>query len=308
MRTVFLGNHDWSVPTLEAVATAPEAEVVLVLTNPPRAAGRGSEPRATPVADAARRLGLELVEADGIREGPGSASLRAAGPDLLVVVAYGQLLPAWALALPRVAPLNVHFSLLPRWRGAAPVQRAILAGDERTGVTVMRMDEGLDTGPIVAQREEAIRPDDDAGSLGGRLASLGAALLLQTIRAGDLPEQRQDDARSTPAPSISPEERWLVWEEPAAAIERRIRALSPRPGARTRFRGADLRVLRASVALDGAGSPGEPGALTLEGDAVDVATGEGRVRLLEVGPAGRAHMPATAWARGARIEPGERLG
>jgi methionyl-tRNA formyltransferase len=187
------------------------------------------------------------------------------------------------------------------------VQRAILAGDRETGVTVMRLDEGLDTGPIVAQRVEPIDPADDAGRLGGRLAAIGAELLVATLATGDLAGRAQDDAAATMAPSITPEERWIAWGEPAATIERRVRALSPVPGARTRFRGADLRVLAASAGgvLD---PQTPPGTLRLVGGAVEVATGEGSVQLLEVAPAGRSHMPADAWARGARPAPGERLG
>jgi len=311
MRTVFLGNHAWSVPTLEALASAPEVEVALVVTNPPRPAPRGARLRPTPVAEAGRGLGLDVVEAEGVREGSGSEALRASEPDLLVVVAYGQLLPAWVLDLPQVAPLNVHFSLLPRWRGAAPVQRAILAGDPGTGVTLMRMDQGLDTGPIVAQRSTPIGPEEDAGTLGDRLAALGAVLMTATIpalAAGDVLERPQDDERSTAAPSISPPERWIDWGQAAVDVDRRVRALSPRPGARTRFRGGDLVVVRTAIGPDGPDESGAPGTLEVGEDGVWVRAGEGRLRLIELVPAGRSRLVADAWVRGARIAVGERLG
>ena len=163
VRLAFLGNDPWSVPPLEAIAGEPELEPVLTLTNKPKPAGRGSEVRSTAVADAARRLGIPLLEVDGVRSGAGLDALIQVRPDVVVVVAFGELLTHEVLELPPLGAINLHFSLLPRWRGAAPVQHALLAGDARTGVSVMRMDEGLDTGPILNQLEEDIRPDDDAG-------------------------------------------------------------------------------------------------------------------------------------------------
>jgi methionyl-tRNA formyltransferase len=312
LRVAFLGNDPWSVPPLEAIAGEPELEVGLVVTNPARPAGRGSVPRATAVAETARALHLSLVEADGVGEGPGLDALRRAHPDVLVVVAYGELLSREVLELAPHGALNLHFSLLPRWRGASPVQHAILTGDERTGVTVMRMDEGLDTGPILNQLEEDVRPEDDAGSLGLRLARLGAIVLVGVLRRLTdelLPARTQDEGAATWAPRLGPEDRALSWTEEPQGIARRVRALAPEPGATTTFRGEPLKVFAAAVAHDDVARDAEPGELmTADGRGVLVRAGGGGVRLLEVGPAGRRRMAAAAWARGARFVPGERLG
>ena len=179
MRIAFLGNDAWSVPSLRALAAADDVDVELVLTNPPRPAGRGSQLTPTAVADAAGELDLPLLEVDRVRDGEGFDALDAMEPDAIVVVAYGEILTPDVLDIPRLGAVNVHFSILPRWRGAAPVARAILEGDEVTGVTVMLMDEGLDTGPVLRSEETSIAPDEDAGTLGARLAELGAPLLVE---------------------------------------------------------------------------------------------------------------------------------
>ena len=175
MRIAFLGNDTWSVPSLRALAAADDVDVELVLTNPPRPAGRGSQLTPTAVADAAGALDLPLLEVDRVRDGEGFDALDAMEPDAIVVVAYGEILTPDVLDIPRLGAVNVHFSILPRWRGAAPVARAILEGDEVTGVTVMLMDEGLDTGPVLLTAETPIGEDEDEGSLGARLAELGAS-------------------------------------------------------------------------------------------------------------------------------------
>ncbi len=294
------------MPALGALAGAPELEVVLVVTDPPHPLGRGSATAPTPVASAARDLKMDVTEVDGIRGDHELGSLRRARPDVLAVVAYGEILTAEVLSLPPLGAINLHFSLLPRWRGAAPVQHALLAGDPTTGVTTMRMDEGLDTGPILAQRREPIAPDDDAGTLGERLASLGADLLVATLRNLEgLTPRVQDGTAVTIAPKLSPQDRFLDWSEPAPSIERRIRALAPKPGARTRFRGRSLGVLSAEAA-EASGDPAD--ILGVDERGVLVAAGEGAVRLRTVVPSGRRHMPALDWANGARFAPGERLG
>jgi methionyl-tRNA formyltransferase len=309
---VFLGNDRWSVSALEALAGEPEIDVALVVTNPPKPAGRGSALTPTPVAEAARRIDLPLLETDRVSAGSGSDAIREIRPDVIAVVAYGEILSRELLELPRLGCINLHFSLLPRWRGAAPVQRALLAGDEVTGVTVMRMDAGLDTGPILNQLEDAIRPEDDARALGDRLARLGGMLLAGVVRklADDgLPERRQDDRKATRAPRFAPEERRIDWGDAAENIVRLVRALSPDPCATTLFRGDILKVLAAGVAHDpvtGAASPGS--VLGADDRGVLVAAGTGGVRLRDVAPSGRKRMPAADWARGARFESGERLG
>jgi methionyl-tRNA formyltransferase len=307
MLVAFLGNDRWSVPSLEALAASPH-RVALVATRVPRPAGRGGALRPTPVAEAARRLDLPLVEVETVKEGSGLEALREARPDVLAVVAYGEILPAHLLELPRVAPVNVHFSLLPALRGADPVRRAILEGLEVTGVTTIRMDEGMDTGPILLQLEERIAGGEDAGTLGDRLAILGGKLLVETLdglEAGILEPRPQDHDRATTSPKLRPEEEWIDWKEDAAAVHRRVRALAPDPGARTRFRGKILKVLRASV-VEGSG---DPGALLgpVAGHPV-VAAGSGAVVLEEVIPEGRRLMSGADFARGHRLEPGERVG
>ena len=317
MRVAFLGNDVWSIPPLRALAEAPDIEVQLVLTNPPRPAGRGSELTPTAVADAAGTLELPLLEVDRVRDGEGFDALDSLEPDAIVVVAYGEILTPDVLDIPRLGAVNVHFSLLPRWRGAAPVQRAILEGDETTGVTVMLMDEGMDTGPVLATVETPMDPDEDAGSLGSRLAELGASLLVETLRgldAGVVEPRSQDHAAATYAPKLLPEERAIDWGAPAGSIVRRVRAFAPDPGAVTTFRRGRLKILRAAnlgsfggvIALD----PPRLGRIDILGDgrvAVD-AGGATKVELIEVAPAGRKRMTGVEWARGARIEPLDHLG
>ncbi len=308
---MFLGNDPWSVPSLEAIDDDPGLAVAMVLTNPPRPAGRGGNLRPTAVAEAARARGLPLTEADGVRDGAGAAALRDAHADVLVVVAYGELLRPAELTIAPHGAVNLHFSLLPRWRGAAPVQRALMAGDETTGVTVMRMDEGLDTGPILRRRPEPIRPDDDAGSLGMRLAAVGATELvatLGTIETGAAEAEPQDDTAATAAPRIGPAERVIDWGARASVIAGLVRGLAPDPGATTTFRGQPVKILSLATTQD-VREDADPGVVVgADDDGVLVATGDDVVRLLAVAPAGRKRMGAAAWARGARFGPGDRLG
>jgi methionyl-tRNA formyltransferase len=307
MRIVLLGNDARSVPALEAVASS-GYDLAAVITRQPRPAGRGGSLRPTPVAEAARRRGVPLEETATVREGQGLDRLRREAPDVLAVVAYGEILPPEVLEIARVAPVNVHFSLLPALRGADPVRRAILAGLEATGVTTIRMDEGLDTGPILVQAEEPIREEDDAGALGARLAEMGGRLLVDTLHGlerGDLQERPQDEARATSAPRLRLEEEWIEWTAPAQAVWRQVRALAPEPGARTRFRGEDLKVLRVRPV-----EAGGPAGSVLESskDRLVVACGKGAVALEEVVPGGRNQMSGPEFARGRRPAIGELLG
>jgi methionyl-tRNA formyltransferase len=307
MLVAFLGNDRWSVPSLEAVAGSSH-EVALVITRVPRPAGRGGTLRPTPVAEAARRLALPLVEVETVKDGSGLEALRRAQPDVLALVAYGEILPVQILELPRVAPVNVHFSLLPMLRGADPVRRAILQGFETTGVTTIRMDEGMDTGPILLQVEERIADDEDAGNLGDRLAVLGGRLLVETLdrlEAGAVVAGAQEHDRATMAPKLRPEEEWIDWTEDAAAVRRRVRALAPDPGARTRFRGKILKVLRVEE-VDGSGDPGT--VLDPVDERPVVAAGSRAVVLERVIPEGKKPMSGDDFARGYRPELGERLG
>jgi methionyl-tRNA formyltransferase len=279
----------------------------VVVTRVPRPGRRGQGPAPTPVAEAARSLGLPLAEVETVKSGSGFEALAAAAPDVLAIVAYGEILPDAALNVPNIAPVNVHFSLLPLLRGASPVQTALLLGMDETGVTTIRMDTGLDTGPILRQQEEPIGAEDDAGSLGARLARIGGDLLVQTLddlSAGRVAPVPQDDARATFAPKLGPADRRLDWNEPAPALVNRVRAMSPDPGATASFRGQALKVLRAQ-AVEGSGEPGE--IVHVDEDGFVVATGDGGFRLLEMAPAGGRRMSAADFARGHRPVRGERL-
>jgi methionyl-tRNA formyltransferase len=310
MRVAFLGNARWSVPSLEAVAASPH-HVALVVTRIPRPARRGRGVQPTPVAEAARRLGLPLMEAETVKAGSGLEALSKSAPEVLTVIAYGEILPPAVLALPTVAPVNVHFSLLPELRGAAPVHRAILDGHAVTGATTIRMDEGLDTGPVLLQAEEEIRDGDDGGSLGDRLAALGGRLLVETLDGlenGSVTERPQDEARATHAPKLTAEDRVIRWDEAAEHVVRRVRALAPDPGATTTFRGKVLKVLRVSVGtVEPPADP--PGSIRVgaDGDPSVVAI-DGVVRLLDVAPEGRRRMSGAEFVRGYRPKVGEVLG
>jgi methionyl-tRNA formyltransferase len=303
---VFLGNDAWSIPPLEAVAGSAH-DLIRVITRTPRPAGRGNTLRPTAVADAAREMNLPLREIDSTRDPDVIGSIAADEPDVIVVVAYGEILPSAMLDLPRIAPVNVHFSLLPKLRGANPVRAALFEGLSETGVTTMRMDAGLDTGDILLQRPDAIREDDDAGMLGDRLAILGGSLLRRTLDAmavDDLHPVAQDEDAATYAPKLRAEDRRLRWMEDAGTLARAVRALAPEPAATTSFRGRSLKVYRA-VPADGIGEPGT--IVNVDGEGLTVATGDGALRLLEVGPDGRRRMTAAEFARGVRPGAGERM-
>jgi methionyl-tRNA formyltransferase len=317
MRVVFLGNAPWSVPSMEAL-NGSWHRPVLVLTRSARPAGRGSKLQRTPVAEAAERLGLPLMEAETVKSGPGFDALVEARPEVLVVVAYGEILPKAVLDIPSVAPLNVHFSLLPELRGAAPVQRAILEGLDRTGVTTIHMDEGVDTGPILMQDEEPIQPEDDAGSLGERLAVLGGAILVKTLdglERGEIEERPQDESKATYAKKLTAEDRLIDWRAGAVSVTRRVRALSPEPGAETRFRGKLLKVFRASarklylpMSVAQRKTPGEIYLVDHEPQLGVSVGGLGVVLLEEVQPEGKRRMTGTEFVRGYRPKDGEILG
>jgi len=307
LRIVFLGNDRWSVPSLEALAGSSH-EVVAVVTAAPKPAGRGNELRPTPVAGAARDAGLPLHQVKTVKTGTGADVLGSSAPDLLIVVAYGEILPQAMLDLPAIAPVNLHFSLLPELRGASPVQTALLEGRDATGVTTIMMDAGMDTGPVILQRAEAIEPEDDAGSLGDRLASIGAEVLVETadrFANGAVELRPQDEAAATFTKLLGADDRVLRWSEPARDLVNRTRAMAPEPGASARFRGEDLKILRAEVVP----AVGEPGTIV---DASKrgfvVATVEDGFRAIELAPPGRRRMRASDFVNGYRPAVGERLG
>lgn len=307
VRVAFLGNDLGSVPSLEALAASVH-EVALVVTALPKPAGRGNVPRPTPVAEAAGRLGSPLAEVETVKTGTGFERLAASSPDILAVVAYGEILPHEVLRLPAIAPVNLHFSLLPEFRGASPVQTALLRGLEVTGVTTMVMEPGMDTGPIILQREEPIREADDAGSLGARLAVVGAQLLVESVgrlAAGEVVPTPQDPSQASYAPKLGPGDRVLDWSLSARALVNRCRALSPEPAATTTFRGGGVKVFRAE-ALEASGEPGRIVQVTKQG--VVIAAAPGGIRPLELAPAGRRRMSGADFVNGFRPEVGERFG
>jgi len=297
-RVVFMGTPEFAVPSLQALHA--QYPVVLVVTQPDRPAGRSRMLRPPAVKVAAQELGLPVYQPDSLRSPQALAVLQRAQPDVIVVAAFGEILRQNVLSLPPHGCLNVHASLLPRHRGAAPVAAAILAGDAITGVTIMLMDSGLDTGPILAQAEERIRPEDTTSALTERLAQLGASLLAQTLPRwlrSELRPQPQDEALATYAPPIRKEDGLIDWTEPASAIERQVRAFDPWPGAYTYWRGRRLRITRAGVLADWCGNE-EPGTVLMTREGVAVATGEGALLLRDLQLEGKRCLDCVSFLRG----------
>jgi len=306
MRVVFMGTPEASVPALRALADA--FHVVTVYTRADKPSGRGRRVTASPVKEAALELGLPVVQPKTLRGGDEAARLRDLGPDVIAVVAYGMILPSDVLAVPRLGCVNVHFSLLPRWRGAAPVERALMAGDTETGITTMLMDEGLDTGPMLLRETTPISSDDTTGTVTERLAERGAGLLVETLRrleAGTLTPTPQPSEGATLAPKITAEEGELDFSQPAEELWRRIRALDPQPGAYTSIESRRLKVWAART-VDGEGEPGTVAAVAPEG--IDVQTARGRLRLEVVQPEGKRRMTAAEFLRGRPVGVGISLG
>ena len=308
MRLLFAGTPDVAVPSLELLL-ASDHEVVAVLTRPDARAGRGRRVSRSPVAERAEAAGVPVLQPRSLREPEFLEQLAELAVDCAPVVAYGALVPEAALGLPRFGWVNLHFSLLPAWRGAAPVQHAVMAGDEVTGASTFRLEAGLDTGPVYGVVTEPIAPQDTAGDLLARLAVSGARLLVATldgIGAGTLEPEPQPAEGVSLAPRIEPADARVDWSLPAHVVDRRVRGVTPAPGAWTTWRGDRLRLgpvepLPSSLGLT-------PGELSVGATGVLVGTGRGAVRLGEVQPAGKRLLPAPDWARGARPAPGERLG
>ncbi|THH35066.1 methionyl-tRNA formyltransferase [Aliishimia ponticola] len=301
MKLVFMGTPDFSVPVLEALVEAGH-DVLCVYSQPPRPAGRGKKERLSPVQAKAEALGLPVRHPVSLKSSEAQAEFAALGAELAVVVAYGLLLPKPILDAPERGCLNIHASLLPRWRGAAPIHRAIMAGDTRTGVCIMQMEEGLDTGPVLLRKEIAIAPEDTTGTLHDKLSQLGAGAIVEALAAlDDLVPQPQPDDGVTYAAKIDKAEARIDWTRPAAEVDRQIRGLSPFPGAWTEWQGARLKLL-ASRAEDGQGAPGD----VLDDDLL-IACGADAIRITRLQRAGKGAQAAAEFQRGAAITKGARL-
>ena len=292
LRIVFAGTPDFSVPPLKALLDSGH-ELLAVYTQPDRPAGRGRKLTPSPVKSVALEQGIPVHQPASLRDPAAVAGLAALEPDLMIVVAYGLLLPVEVLEIPRLGCINIHASILPRWRGAAPIQRAIEAGDSETGVSIMRMEEGLDTGPVYLVKRTPITAEDTGGSLHDRLAQLGAEALMEAlpgIASGSLEPVPQDDSEATYASKLDKKEAAIDWRRSARQIERQVRAFNPWPVAHTRYENANLRIWEAH-AIDGLAA--EPGTvMSATRDGVDVATGEGLLRITRLQMPGKRAMEA----------------
>jgi methionyl-tRNA formyltransferase len=316
-RVVFMGTPHFAIPTLQSLIeeyTTPSSrgQVVGVFTQPDRPSGRGRTLQPAPVKALALEHDLPVYQPKSLRKPEAQAEVRALRPDVIIVAAFGQIVPSAVLDLPSFGCINVHASLLPRWRGAAPVAAAILAGDDVTGVTIMKMDAGLDTGPIIRQRSLPIASDDTRESLTERLAQLGAELLRDTLPdwfAGNIQPQPQDEEEVLYAPKIEKEQGRIDWHEAAEVIGRQVRAFYPWPGAYTYWQDEPLKILAASAGGEGPEETTQrpPGTVIETSGGPAVVTGAGLLQLRQVQPAGKRPMPADAFVRGARGFIGARL-
>jgi methionyl-tRNA formyltransferase len=308
VRLIFLGTPAFAVPTLEKIVDAGHT-VLSAVTQPDRPKGRGQSLAASPVKEAALRLGLPVLQPERIRRPEVVAQLAVFAVDAMVVVGYGQIIPQSIIDLAPHGIINVHASLLPKYRGAAPIQWAIVNGETVTGVTTMRIDAGLDTGDMLLRAETGIGPQETAVELGARLAVMGADLLVQTlarIEAGTLVGEKQDASQATLAPILRKEDGWIDWQLPAPAIHNRVRGLLPWPGAHTRFRGQALHVWKSRLAAPAAGRPGQ---IHRSGRSLQVICGDGvALELLELQLEGKKRISGEAFANGQRLQENESFG
>lgn len=302
MRIIFMGTPAFSVPALDALVEAGH-EIAAVYSQPPRPAGRGKKDRPSPVHARAAALGLDVFHPTSLKSAEAQAEFAALGADLAVVVAYGLILPPGILEAPVRGCLNIHASLLPRWRGAAPIHRAIMAGDTHTGVCIMQMEQGLDTGPVLLRRDVAIGATETTAELHDRLSDLGAAGIVEALDdLGGLVAVPQPDSGVTYAAKIDKGEARIDWGQPAVVVDRLIRGLSPFPGAWFEHEGVRIKALGSSLGT-GAGKPGE-----VLDDGLRIACGDGAVQLSRVQRAGKAAQDVAAFQLGAQIAPGVVLG
>lgn len=317
MRVVFFGTPDWAVPSLETIAASQDSTVALVVTQPSTRRGRGSGSSGSPVAKAAARLGLPVLEPASLRKPPFAPRVQEESADCFIVVAYGRIFPRDLLSVPRFGAVNVHFSLLPRHRGAAPVQWSIAEGDVVSGVTVMKMIEQLDAGPVYLQKEVPIEENEHAPSLGARLSRIGAELLVETLRGlerGTMSTREQDPSRVTFARLLTPEDGKIDWSWSALEIVRRIRGFDPWPGQVARGAKGKIKIIegRVSVATPGSGASPvhEPGTILGEGEGESLRIVCGESSVLEAAllqPEGRRVLSGAEALRGRHVRVGERL-
>jgi methionyl-tRNA formyltransferase len=310
MKLVFCGTPQFAVPSLERLA-ATGFEVQLVVTQPDRPLGRGLELTAPPVKQSALKLGLPVVQPEKIRKNEGfQAQLKGIQPDAIIVVGYGRIVPPWMLELPRYGNINVHASLLPKYRGAAPIQWAIANGEKVTGVTTMLLNQGLDTGDLLLQREMKIEEEDTSVTLAPRLARMGADLLVETLHGLEQEKIKpvpQDDSQATLAPILTKEDGLVDFKRTAREVQNRLRGFQPWPGAYTRFRGKNLKFIAVKPA--GVGSALPPAELKIEGERLLAGCGDGTVlELLQIQPEGKKAMTAREFINGYRPVQAERLG
>jgi methionyl-tRNA formyltransferase len=311
MRLAFAGSPRFAIPTLQRIA-AEGFDVCGVITQPDRPVGREQRLEAPPVKRAALELGFIVYQPDKIKSEIGRALMEAVAPEVLVVVGYGQILPPWLIELPRYGCINLHASLLPAYRGAAPIQWAVVNGETKTGITSMLMDAGMDTGPILQQAETDIGPEETAVELGERLSLAGAELMISTLRGietGSITPVPQDNARASRAPLLKKEHGLIDWTLTARQIFDRVRGFLPWPGAYTQFRGQKLQIWRAKVLDESADTAAVPGEIVTDKDEIRVVCGgQTRLQLVEVQMEGKRRLPAAEFLRGARPQTGERLG
>lgn len=315
MRIVFCGTPEFAVPSLRALLKNPEFNVEAVVTQPDRPRGRGQRVSASAVKETATEAGARIYQPESMKSDAALDFFAQIKPDVAVIIAYGQIIPKRLLAIPRLGWMNLHASLLPKYRGAAPINWAIINGEKKTGLTTMRLDPGLDTGPILLQRELEIGEDETAPELAGRMAELGAPLVIESLarwERGEIMPIPQDAAQASYAPILTKENGLIDWGRPAGEIYNRIRGLAPWPGAFSTFRGKLCQIWgRPSATTGGAGAARapEPGTLVPGDGAIEVICGPGtRLRLEAVQIEGRKRVSAREFANGARLESGARFG
>jgi methionyl-tRNA formyltransferase len=311
MKLIFCGTPQFAVPTLEKLLTE-KFTFDLVITNPDEPSGRGYEQKPPPVKQVAVKAGLEVFQPAKLKEPTVREFLSQFHPDAMVVVAYGHIIPPWMIALPRLGCINLHASLLPKYRGAAPIQWSLARGERRTGVTTMLIDPGMDTGDILLQREVEVEADDTTETLSGRLSALGADLMVETLRGlerGEITPQPQDHSQATLAPMLKKEDGRIDWSLPAQEIAWRVRGLRPWPGAYSTFRGKSIHLWSAATAIPVGPAPSKPGEVLVEAGKLLVGCGaETFLQIQELQLEGRKRISARDFLNGARLLPGEKFG